>query len=86
MLHFVTSLNNGPYEARLHWTSPHDSRSGSVSYIVSILIDNGGKWPVMLLQKCFGNGVRAEDWLLEEMSNPVAWLMLKYPAQPVGRI
>ena len=85
MLHFVTELENGPYKARLHWTSPHDSRSGSVSYIVSILIDNGGSWPDPILQKSFGNGVRAEDWILEELSLPLAWLMLKYPAQNTVR-
>lgn len=80
MLTLVTSLNNGPYEARLHYSAPHDIRSGAISYIVSILVNNNTKQLAMLHQKSFGNGVSAEDWLLEEMCNPVAWLMLKYPA------
>lgn len=48
------------------------------SYVASIGIARPGSWPLPLIEKSFGNGVRAEDWILEELSLPKSLLILKY--------
>ena len=48
------------------------------SYVAKIGIARPGILPKPLVEKSFGNGVRAEDWILEELSLPTSWLILKY--------
>ena len=45
------------------------------SYIASLvrISDN-----CMLTQKCFGNGISAEEWILKELSLPSSIVLIRY--------
>ena len=51
------------------------------SYVVRLYIfregEGNGYWRDPIV-KSFGNGVRAEDWILDEFSMPKSLLFLKY--------
>ena len=52
--------------------------NGSFSYVAALGIDRPGQSPQPLTEKRFGNRVIAEDWILEQLSLPKSFLVLKY--------
>jgi len=57
----------------VHRLDPAAHKGAHESYVARIIFGDPG----FHLVKSFGNGVRAEDWLLEQLSNP-SYLYLKY--------
>lgn len=62
----ITTIRDEGVVAGLHY---HEM---SHSFLVRIFVNN-----TQVVTKSFGNGVSAEDFLLEEMTN-IPWLILRY--------